>query len=69
MDRVAHSLILVSRAAADKFLKALLNSALVVDRCGGPAGRREADLTPAEHAHGEAWRRFNRPRPGGKRSP
>jgi hypothetical protein len=50
--------------APDK-LASLLNSALFVDAVCFPGFKREQDLTDAERARGEAWRRWaqQRPRP------
>jgi hypothetical protein len=44
----------MDRAAAEKFLKALLNSALAVDAMAPAGFRNEADLTPEERERGEA---------------
>ncbi len=48
----------MDRACAEKFLKALLNSALAVDALKPCNFRNVNDLTPDERELGESWRKF-----------
>jgi hypothetical protein len=60
----------MDRASAEKFLKALLNSALAVDTLKPCNFRNENDLTPDERELGERWRKFrDQPRPADKLPP
>ena len=48
----------MDRACAEKFLKALLNSALAVNTLKPCNFRNVNNLTPDERELGESWRKF-----------